>query len=161
MKHSLAPILFSSLVLTACGGGSDATVAPPIGNPGGTVLAITGTNGAQASNSAWQSANQTANLIGLAGSGGIVSSSADVSSINPVSQAQAVAGSTTVLSALSLVPFGPIEQDCMVSGSITISGDLTDSAVRHAQRRRFFRARGRSLQRRCRRNLERHDVIRH
>lgn len=119
MKRSLAPILLTSLILAACGGGSTG-ITPTGGNPGPGQLAIDGSNGAKASNAAWQSSNRSAGMVGLAGSGGVVSSPGNVN------KATLVTSTRTVMNMLASVPFGPITQDCLVSGTLTISGDLAD-----------------------------------
>lgn len=121
MKRSLAPILLSSLVLAACGGGSSG-MSPPGGNPGtgGSGLAITSGNGAKASNAAWQSSNSSAGMVGLAGAGGVVNNPGNMNKLH------GVASSKTVIGILNSVPFGPITQPCLVSGTMTISGDLAD-----------------------------------
>lgn len=119
MKRSLAPILLSSLVLAACGGSSSG-ITPPGGNPGAGALAINGSNGAKASNAAWQSSNRSADMVGVAGSSGVVSNPGDLNKVMVAPSSQ------TIVGLLATVPFGPIPQPCLVSGMLTISGDLAD-----------------------------------
>ena len=121
MKRSMAPLLTCSLVLAACGGGSGGIT--PTGNDpgsGSSGLTITAGNGAKATNAAWQSANQSAGMIGLVGAGGTVNNPGNLNKVH------GAVSSKTVLGALNSVPFGPITEPCLVSGTVTISGDLAD-----------------------------------
>ena len=123
MNRALTPVLFASFILTACGGGGSG-ITPGGGGPGpgtgGNGLPLTGTNAPAATNTAWQSANQTAGVVGLVGSGGVISNPGNVNKVRPAVK------SATLMNILQQVPIPPTTQPCLVSGTLTISGDLAN-----------------------------------
>lgn len=118
MSRARLSVLSASLLIAACSGGSDQfTSAGSVGNS----FNITSTNGATVARVAWESAVTSGELADLGGSLGI--SAAAPGAITKVSHAQP---DGFLINVMQKVPFGPDVFPCLVSGTVTISGDIAD-----------------------------------
>jgi len=117
MKLASTPIVLMTLIAAGCGGGSDGGSGPVVNPPAS--LMITGSNGQAAVKSSYQAGMQSAGTAGFAGGAGLTATGGgNVAAPAPVSK--------SVGGAIAQVPFGPETLPCDVSGSITISGDLSN-----------------------------------
>lgn len=121
MKTARLIVLGSALTIAACGGG-DMFNQP---QEPSTTAKIDGSNALAATRVSYEAAVDSGNLASVGGAAGL-------SAGNPDGSAKAVVTGTTggmLLSAVSLVPFGPDIYPCGDSpadGSITVSGDLAN-----------------------------------
>ncbi len=118
---SLQLLVFSTtLVLASCGGGdSSFGGAPP---DTGVGLGLTASNAVTAASVAYSAASSNADLADVGGSIGVSASAPGPSA--PASTNNQISG--FLVGVLRAVPFGPDVFPCLVSGSITISGDIAD-----------------------------------
>lgn len=115
MKRTLTSFLLALPLVSACGGGSNGQDVPPPVN-----FAITPANAAAATGAAWESANASAGMAERLGDSGIIATA-------PGATAKPAAAATGSLTSLvQKIPFGPDTFPCQLSGSITVSGDLSD-----------------------------------
>ena len=123
MKRALFCTLISLVVVAACGdatkfnGGGDPPPPPPTG------FDITTANGLQVAQVAYQSVITSGDIAGLAGSSGLTAD-AGGSFAKPVMK-KPLGG--TLGSLVQQVPIGPTTLDCVVSGTLIITADLTDA----------------------------------
>jgi len=117
MKHSSTPIILMTLIAAGCGGGGDGGSTPVVSPPAS--LMITGSNGQAAVKSSYEAGMQSASSAGYAGGAGLTATAGgNVAVSAPISK--------SVGRAIAQVPFGPQTLPCDVSGSITLSGDLSN-----------------------------------
>jgi len=123
MKMRYPALFFIYIMVSACDTGTsfsgNTTTPPPAG---GGPLTITSANAPAAMTVALRAALDSAGVGDVAGVLGL--GTASVGNMNKVSGVEFY--SATLVNAMQKVPFGPIEQPCLVSGTITISGDLAD-----------------------------------
>jgi len=116
MKRSSTPIVLMTLIAAGCGGGgggSTPVVSPPAS------LMITGSNGQAAVKWSYEAGMQSASSAGYAGGAGLTATGGgNVATSAPTSK--------SVGGAIARIPFGPQTLPCDVSGSITLSGDLSN-----------------------------------
>ncbi len=119
MRRFIHPLPLLALVLAGCGGsGGDSGTPPPSAS-----FPITSANAQAASAKAWQAANDSASYAELAGTGGIISSSpGGFTKVSAVS-------SGWLPRVLEKIPFGPETFACLVSGTVTYSGDIADATT--------------------------------
>ena len=110
---ALAVILVS---LAACGGGGGAAPAAPAAS-----LKITANNAAIASAAAYEAATQSVGLGDLVGTSGLLAA-APVDSASVAARQFSKIGRNTLFS----VPVGPETQSCAQSGTLTISGNISN-----------------------------------
>lgn len=121
MKHSVIPIIFVALVLTACSSGGDGGAAPP-GQPAPPPgLTLTSANAISVGKLSWEAANQSASMVDFVDSSGLIASSPG--SVNKLQSTVMAIGSSS--STLQGIPFGPDDINCQ-TGFIRISGDIFD-----------------------------------
>ena len=97
------------------------TTAPPPPTGGGA-LTITSANAPTAMSVALKAAFESGSVGDVAGTLGV--GTANVGNMNKLADSKYSSG--TLFKAMQKVPFGPFDQPCLVSGTITISGDLAD-----------------------------------
>ncbi len=121
MKMRYPALLLTTMMVSACGGGTSfsGNTAPPVGSG---ALAITSANATSAVSVSINAAFQSGNLGDMVGTLGVAT--ANVGNRNKVAGSQHRSG--TLFYAMQKIPFGPIDQPCLVSGMITISGNLAD-----------------------------------
>ncbi len=123
MKMRYPALFFVYIMVSACDTGTsfsgNTTTPPPAG---GGPLTITSANAPAAMTVALKAALDSAGVGDVAGVIGV--GTANVGNMNKVSGGDFY--SATLVNAMQKVPFGPIEQPCVISGIITISGDLAD-----------------------------------
>jgi hypothetical protein len=129
MKLRYPALLLTCMSVAACSEDtsfSGKTSNPPPagggGGGGGGALVITSTNAPVAMSVALTAAFESGavgDIIGTLGLG-----TANVGNMNKVSGGQFFSG--TLANAMQQAPFGPFDQPCLVSGMITLSGDLAD-----------------------------------
>ena len=123
MKMRYPALFFIYIMISACDSDTsfsgNTTTPPPAG---GGPLTITSTNAPTAMGVALKAALESAGVGDVAGVLGV--GTASVGNMNKVSGGDFY--SATLVNAMQKVPFGPIEQPCVISGTITISGDLAD-----------------------------------
>ena len=121
MRFTTLCTTLSCVLIAACGGGSgdgDGAGTPP---PPAS-LAINGNNAAQVTGAAYGAATSSGELADLSGSAGIMgggSGSFTKSTIN--NQVKATVGGLA-----QQVPIGTGPADCLVAGTVEISGDIQD-----------------------------------
>jgi len=123
MKMRYPALFFVYIMVSGCDAdtsfsGISSTPPPAAGGQ----LAITSANAPAAMTVALGAALDSAGVGDVAGVLGI--GTASVGNMSKVSGGEFY--SATLVNAMQKVPFGPIEQPCLVSGTITISGDLAD-----------------------------------
>lgn len=123
MKMRYSALLFIYIIVSGCDADTSfsgiTTNPPPV--PAGS-LTITSANAPAAMTVALRAALESAGVGDVAGV--IGAGTANVGNMNKVSGGEFY--SATLVNAMQKVPFGPIEQGCLISGTITISGDLAD-----------------------------------
>ena len=121
MKRASLPVLFSLSLLTACGGGSDGNGnGNNNGNPPpGAATSITAGNGLLVAQVTYQSASSSGDLAGLAASNGLTGNAGGGLYKPDVNR-------PGIIDSLVQIAIPEIEQPCLVSGTLTISGDLAD-----------------------------------
>ena len=124
MKMRYPALLLIVIMISACDASTSFSgISPATPRPtGGGALAITSANATSAVGVAINAAFQSGNLGDIVGTLGV--GTANVGNMNKVAGSQHHSG--TLIHAIQKVPFGPIDQPCFVSGTITISGDLAD-----------------------------------
>lgn len=120
MKRLLAPVLLGSAALAACSGG-DGGILPGDRQPPPAGAAITTANAPTVVGTTWNAANRSASLTGLLTSTGFVASEQDVASSET-----AAAPSKLIDEYIAHVPFSQGPDDCVVSGTVTVTGDIAD-----------------------------------
>lgn len=119
MKCLQPTLLVASLLLGACGGGSDSPA--PVDSPPAS-LAITAANAPTAAKVAYESASSSGELSDVGSSMGLGAGMKGTQ--------QKASGTATVegffINVLAKIPFGPDEFPCAQSGTVTISGDIAD-----------------------------------
>lgn len=123
--NRLFPVLFVAIsVLTACDGGSGftgtSTPPPPPPGPGPDPVGLDPTNAKQATRVAFGASLQSIGLGDMVGAGGIASSPAG--GLQKPQVEQSISG--LVVQAAQKIAIGPITEPCLVSGTMTISGEL-------------------------------------
>lgn len=115
-RHLLA--ICTTLALASCGGGSSFNGGS---TETSTSLGLTSANVLTAASVSYRAAFGSGDLANVGGS--IGASAAAPGSAAPTADMQL---SGFLVSALQQIPFGPDEFPCVVSGSVTISGDIAD-----------------------------------
>jgi len=118
MKNRHLLIFCATLALAACNGGSSFSGGSTDTSTG---LGLTSTNALTAANVSYRAAFGSGDLANVGGSIGVAA--AAPGSAAPTADMQL---SGFLVSALQQIPFGPDEFPCIVSGSITMSGDIAD-----------------------------------
>lgn len=119
MKRASLPVLFSLSLLTACGGGSDGNGNNNANPPPSAAVPITSSNGLLVAQSTYQSAASSGDVAGLAASNGLTGSAGGGLYKPEVNK-------PGIIDTLVQIAIPEIEQPCLVSGSLTISGNLED-----------------------------------
>ncbi len=123
MKMRYPALLLTFMMVSACDGDTSFSGNPTAPPPtGGGALTITSVNAPTAMSVALNAAFESGGVGDVAGIFGV--STANVGNMNKVAGGQF--HSATLINAMQKVPFGPFDQPCLVSGMITISGDLAD-----------------------------------
>jgi len=119
MKRACIPVLSVALALFGCGGGSNSNPASPPPPPAAD-LTITSSNAKPAARTAYRASNDSMGAGSRVGDSGLASS--------PGGGFQKAGGPARGLLAdvLQKVPLGPDTYDCGVSGTQTISGELSN-----------------------------------
>ncbi|MDJ0812941.1 MAG: hypothetical protein QNJ23_04380, partial [Woeseiaceae bacterium] len=117
MKRASLPVLFSLSLLTACGGGSDGNGNNNANPPPSAAVPITSSNGLLVAQSTYQSAASSGDVAGLAASNGLTGSAGGGLYKPEVNK-------PGIIDTLVQIAIPEIEQPCLVSGSLTISGNL-------------------------------------
>ena len=118
MSHARLSILSASLLLAACSGGNNDFTGT--GGPTTEPTAITSANGVTATRAAWASVVASGDLSNLGAALPITSGPGDASVASSGQPSKFLARVS------KSVPFGPFEFQCQQSGTITISGDVSD-----------------------------------
>lgn len=118
MKNRHLLVFCATLTLASCGGGSSFSGESTDTSAG---LGLTSANALTAASVSYRAAFGSGDLASIGGSIGV--SAAAPGSAAPTENLQL---SGFLVSALQQVPFGPDEFPCVVSGSVTISGDIAD-----------------------------------
>ena len=111
-------VLSASLLIAACSGSSDQFNNP---GPAAGTFDITAANGPTAARVAWESAVTSGELTDLGGSLGLTT--AVPGGFSKPAQTQPAG---FLVNVMQKIPFGPDEFDCLVRGTVTISGDIAD-----------------------------------
>ena len=123
MKMRYSALLFIYIIVSGCDADTSfsgiTTNPPPV--PAGS-LTITSANAPAAMTVALRAALESAGVGDVAGV--IGAGTANVGNMNKVSGGEFY--SATLVNAMQKVPFGPIDTPCLISGIITIGGDLAD-----------------------------------
>jgi hypothetical protein len=122
MKTLYITVACAAILIAACGGGDSSSSVGPVAPAPSNGTVLTTTNAETAAQIAFQSMMTSADLVGLGGSIGISANGAGLTS--KVSPKSKVSG--FLVDILQKVPFGPDEIACFVSGTITVSGDITN-----------------------------------
>jgi hypothetical protein len=120
MKRALISTLFASLAMAACGGESG-NILPGDRQPPPPGAGITTDNATTVVASAWDASNRTASLTGLLTNTGFVASEQNISG-----GAQLSEPSKSIVEITMQVPIAPPPENCAVSGSVTITGEIAD-----------------------------------
>ncbi len=123
MKMRFPALLLTTTLVAACGGGSsysgNPTTPPPAGGGG---LVITSANATAAASVALIAAFDSGDIGDVIGTLGV--ETANAGNMSKVASSQLRSG--TLFYAMQNVPFGPFEQPCLISGIMTISGNIAD-----------------------------------
>lgn len=122
MNRFLFLALFTAMVATGCGGSSDGGGITAPANPGAG-LAIGLSNGQDVIRVSYLAAVASGDTAGLVGNSGLVADSGN-GSVSKTARGGGIA--KPIATAVGSIPFGPDVLPCDVSGSITVSGDLTN-----------------------------------
>jgi len=122
MKFARLSVLSASLAIAACSGGGEFGGTFGGGGSSATTYVITSANATTAARASWEAALNSGNFGGAGGVPGL-----SASTPGDFSKATRAPGSSVFLvNVMQKVPFGPVEELCFVSGSITTSGDVAD-----------------------------------
>lgn len=117
-------LIASALILTACGGGGydGPPSSPPPPPTGGNGLVITQSNAQAVAGIAYTAAKQSGRAADLVASTGIASSPGDLFS----KPGGASSPASALAAIVQRIPLGPDVYDCVVDGTVTISGNLAE-----------------------------------
>lgn len=122
MNMRLSALLFVYAMVSGCHGNTDSPANTPPPPSSGPPLTITSANSMTAISVALNAAYQSGDLGDVVGPLGLAT--ANVGNMNKVAGAQYY--SATPFQAMGNVPLPAIDQPCLDSGMITISGDIAD-----------------------------------